>query len=486
MSPTTTRERAGRAAFPLLGAVQVTLIAAITLLAVPLPAIQREFGLTQGELALLSSCYGLAFGGLLLLGGRLADLRGAGRVLRAGLALFGAAGAAGVLAPAFPVLLAARLVQGAGAALAAPAALALVTGMHPEGPRRARALAVWGTLSVSGAVGGSLLSGLVASLGSWRWCLLLPVAVAAAALASRPVRRAGALGPAGPGGPGAAGAGRERLDLPGALLGAGGLVLLGHGLLTAHGPVPAVAGILLLAAFVAVESRTARPLLPPRMLVDRARRLALPVILLTAAGSAASIFFLSLYFQQVRGMSAAQTSAAFLPNLLVIGTGPVAARVIGRFGPRAATAAGLLVAAAAMTPLARLDAATPWPAIVLVALPLFAAGSGLALAGATVIGMSGTPPHRAGLAGGLVNTAMEVGPTAGLAVLVAIASARTAALGCPAGGCAAPAVAPADAVTGGYALAFGVLGAAFLLAAASAAVTRNTAENTDAQRKEIA
>jgi len=476
MTSTTTRARAHRVVFPLLGAVQVTLIAAITLLAVPLPAIQREFGLAQGELALLSSGYGLAFGGLLLLGGRLADLRGAHRTLRAGLTLFGAAGVAGAAAPAFGVLLAARLAQGAGAALAAPAALALVTRIHPEGPRRARALAVWGTLSVSGAVGGSLLSGLVASVASWRWCLLLPVAVAVAGLLSRSVRHAGAPAAVSPG---AAGDGRERLDLPGALLGTGGLVLLGHGLLTATGPAPAVAGLALLAAFAVVESRTARPLLPPRMLVDRARRVALPVILVTAAASAAVMFFLSLYFQQVRGMSAAQTSAAFLPNLLVLG----AARVIGRFGPRAAVVAGLLIAAAAMPPLATLAPGTPWPAIVLVALPLFAAGSGLALAGATVVGMSGTPPHRAGLAGGLINTAMEVGPTVGLAVLVAIASARTAALGCPGGvaaGCGAAAV------TGGYALAFGTIGAAFLLAAAFAAITRTPDRNTDAHRKEVA
>lgn len=480
MTSTTTRARAHRVVFPLLGAVQVTLIAAITLLAVPLPAIQREFGLAQGELALLSSGYGLAFGGLLLLGGRLADLRGAHRTLRAGLTLFGAAGVAGAAAPAFGVLLAARLAQGAGAALAAPAALALVTRIHPEGPRRARALAVWGTLSVSGAVGGSLLSGLVASVASWRWCLLLPVAVAVAGLLSRSVRHAGAPAAVSPG---AAGDGRERLDLPGALLGTGGLVLLGHGLLTATGPAPAVAGLALLAAFAVVESRTARPLLPPRMLVDRARRVALPVILVTAAASAAVMFFLSLYFQQVRGMSAAQTSAAFLPNLLVLGTGPAAARVIGRFGPRAAVVAGLLIAAAAMPPLATLAPGTPWPAIVLVALPLFAAGSGLALAGATVVGMSGTPPHRAGLAGGLINTAMEVGPTVGLAVLVAIASARTAALGCPGGvaaGCGAAAV------TGGYALAFGTIGAAFLLAAAFAAITRTPDRNTDAHRKEVA
>ncbi|ADG87929.1 MFS transporter [Thermobispora bispora] len=484
MTPVTTGDRARRAVLPLLGAVQVALIAAITLLAVPLPAIQREFGLTQGGLAMLSSAYGLAFGGLLLLGGRLTDLRGPHRTLRTGLILFGVAGVAGALAPAYPVLLAARFAQGAGAALAAPAALALVTRVHPEGPERARALAVWGTLSVSGAVGGSLLSGLVASLGSWRWCLLIPVAVAAAGTLSRSLRRAGARAAGSPGTarPDAAAGGRERLDLPGALLGTGGLILLGHGLLTAPGPAPAAAGLALLAAFAAVELRTARPLLPPRMLVDRARRVALPVILLTAAASAATMFFLSLYFQQVRGLSAAQTSAAFLPNLLVVGMGPVAARVIGRFGPRAATVAGLLIAAAAMPPLALLAPDTPWPAIVLTALPLFAAGSGLALAGATVIGMSGTPPHRAGIAGGLINTAMEVGPTVGLAVLVAIASARTAALGCPGGvtgGCTG-AVSPAAAVTGGYALAFGVAGAAFLLTAAFAAI----ATRTDTHRKE--
>lgn len=476
------RDRTRRVAFPLLGAVQVTLIAAITLLTVPLPAVQREFGLTQGELALFSSAYGLSFGGLLLLGGRLTDLRGARRTLRAGLVLFGAASAVAALAPGYPVLLTARLAQGAGAALAAPAALALVTRIHPAGPRRSRALAVWGTLSVSGAVGGSLLSGVIASLGSWRWCLLVPVAVAVTGALTGSVHPAGSPADAGrPGG--AAAGGRERLDLPGAALGTGGLVLLGYGLLIASAPAALAAGLALLAAFVLVESRTARPLLPPRMLVDRARRVALPAILLTAVASAATMFFLSLYFQQVRGMSAVQTSAAFLPNLLVVGMGPVAARVIARAGPRAATTGGLLLAAAAMLLLGRLSVDTPPAVVVLAALPLFAAGSGLALAGATVTGMAATPPDRAGLAGGLINTAMEVGPTVGLAVLVAIASARTAGQACgtggDAGGCGAGAavlgLAPAEAVTGGYALAFGVTGVAFLVVAAFVATAKTPA-----------
>ncbi|MFD0657258.1 MFS transporter [Thermocatellispora tengchongensis] len=170
-------------AFALLGAVQIALIGGITLIAVPLPAIQRDFGLTQAELALVSAAYGLPFAGLLLLGGRLADRLGPRRVFLAGVALFGLASVAGGLAPGYGVLLTARFAQGAGAALTAPAAVALVTLLHPDPVARGRAFALWGTLSVTGATTGSLAGGLIASATStWRWTFAVPVAAALAAL----------------------------------------------------------------------------------------------------------------------------------------------------------------------------------------------------------------------------------------------------------------------------------------------------------------
>ncbi|XVQ85170.1 MFS transporter [Microbispora siamensis] len=344
-----------RAAFAVLGSAQVTLVAAITLLTVPLPAIQRELGLGQGDLALLTSAYGLTFGGLLLLGGRLADRWGAREVFLAGMALLALASAAGGLAPDHAVLLSARFAQGVGAAMAAPAAVSLVTRLRPDARERERALAVWGTLSVTGAVAGSLLSGLVAAVASWRWSFLLPAAVGVAAVATGvfllpPAPRTAA-----------------RLDVPGALLATTGLVAFAYGLLEGAAAVTAT-GLLLTAGFVVLQARTPRPLLPLRLVAHRRRGAALLVVFVTAAASATST--------------------------------------------------------------------------------------------ATVAALDGVPAEDAGAAGGLVNTAMEAGPTVGLAVLVALAAARADHIS--AGG--------ARAMTEGYGFALTAMAPVFLLAAATVAV----------------
>lgn len=434
-------------AFVVLGAVQVTLIASITLLVVPLPAIQREMGLTRPDLALLTSAYGLSFSGLLLLGGRLADLYGHRRLFTTGVALFAAASAVSAAAPGFAALLLGRFAQGAGAALAAPAALALVRSLTPDPARLPRVLAVWGTLSVSGATAGSLLSGVIVALASWRWAFALPVAVSALALAT--ARRLPAPEPR----PG-------RLDVAGAVLATAGMVALTYGLLHAAA-VPAVAGGLLLAAFVAVEARAAAPLLPPAFLASPARAAALLAVLVTAAASATHTFFLTLWFQQVRGLSPLLTSAAFTPYLLVLVMGPVAGRLAGRFGARAVTVAGLLLGAVAMALFSLIEADTPYAGVVLAGLLLFPVASGLAFSGATVAALDGVPPRQTGLGGGLLNTAMEAGPTAGLAALAAVAAAVT-----------GPRQDPA-AVTDGYAAALAVAALVFTLTAALVGVARS-------------
>ncbi|MGW5262702.1 MFS transporter [Microbispora sp. NPDC004025] len=430
-------------AFAVLGGAQVTLVAAITLLTVPLPAIQREFGLGQGDLALLSSAYGLTFGGLLLLGGRLADRWGAREVFLAGMALLAAASAVGGLAPGHAVLLAARFAQGVGAAMAAPAAVSLVTRLRPDVRERERALAVWGTLSATGAVAGSLLSGLVAAVASWRWSFLLPaaagvVAVAVGALLLPSVPRTAA-----------------RLDLPGALLATAGLVAFAYGLLQGAMVVTA-AGLLLMCAFVALQTRTPRPLLPLRLVAHRRRGAALLVVFVTAAASAATTFLLSLHLQQGRGLSPILTSLAFLPFLLVVVMGPVSGRLLRRFGVRRVLVAGAVLAAVSMVLLGDIGAGGS----VLAGLLVFPVASGLAFSGATVAALDDVPAEDAGVAGGLVNTAMEAGPTVGLAVLVALAAARADHV--PAGG--------TRAMTEGYGFALTAMAPVFLLAAATVAV----------------
>lgn len=447
-----------RFSFALLGAVQATLIAAITLIVVPLPAIGRAFDVGQSELALVNAGYGLTFSGLLLLSGRVTDRIGARRAFLAGVALFGLASAAGGLAPAYPPLLAARFAQGAGAALTAPAAVALVTGLFPDRAERSRALAVWGTLSVAGATAGTLAGGFLGSWGSWRWAFLPPTVVAAAALlGARPLTRGRDTATDAPGSPDTAGRTRpNRLDLPGGLLVTAGLIVLSYGLLEqVHLPLVGC-GVALLAAFAVVEARTADPLLPLPFLARPHRAAALTAVLVTSAASASSIFFLTLWMQQVRGLSELATSIALAPCALVILMGPIAGRLIARKGARPVTGAGLLLGAAAMLLLSRIGPENL--PVVPGGFALFAVAGGLAFAGATVTALSGVPAERTGVAGGLVNTVMETGPTLGLAVLVSVATARTDSL-------RAAGHAPEAATTGGYALALLVTAAILLITA---------------------
>ena len=189
--------RLARMAFPLLATVQVTLIATITAITVALPAIERDLHVDDAEMVLVSSAYGLAFGGLLLLGGRLADAWGRRRVFITGVVIFGLASVAAGLAPLVGILLIARFAQGIGAALAAPAAMALVGVVFPDPRRRGRAMAVWGVLSTARATAGTVLSGVVTAWMSWRWVFLAPVVMstvavpAAAGLFPADHRRAG-------------------------------------------------------------------------------------------------------------------------------------------------------------------------------------------------------------------------------------------------------------------------------------------------------
>ncbi|MET9673002.1 MFS transporter [Streptomyces sp. NPDC006482] len=429
MAMTRTRERnraAGhdrprpRGGFALLGGVQMTLIFTLAALAVPLPRIGAEFRLDRADLILLSAAYGLTFAGLLLLGGRLADRLGGRRALTAGLLVFGAASALAPLAPGYEALLAARFGQGVGAALVAPAAMAVLRALFPEPAAYGRAMATWGGLSVLGATAGNLLSGMIAAVASWRGTFAVPVAVALAALLLAP-----RLLPATP--PGT----NRALDLPGALLATAGITLASYGLVLtdAHpwgsAPVlaPLLTGVALLAAFAAVERRTADPLLPPDFLRDGRRVLGLAAIGLTAAGTATVFVLLSLALQEQRGWSAPLTSAAFVPfAVALLGAGRLAGPLIGRYGPGRVTGAGLGTAAAGLALLAAtgFDASVPYAYGLLPGLLLLPVGGALSFAGAAVLATADVPAHRAGLAGGVLNTAMELGPTVLFAALLTL------------------------------------------------------------------
>lgn len=410
------------AAFALLGTVQMTLIFALTSLIVPLPAIGREFTLGRDDLMLLSAAYGLSFAGLLLFGGRLTDRFGGRRVLTAGLLLFAVASLAAPFAQGSGSLLAARFAQGVGAALTAPAAMAVLRAVFPEPAAFGRAMATWGGLSVLGATAGNLLSGVISALATWRLSFAVPVVVAVAALFLAP-----RLLPATP-----AGEGRS-LDLPGALLATAGISLASYGFVLTDvqswGSTGVLAALLtaaaLLLAFPLVERRVRDPLLPLGFLRDRRRVLALVAIGLTAAGTAVTFVLLSLHLQQELGWSALRTSAAFLPfAVALLVAGRVAGPLVARYGAPRVTTAGLVVAAAglALLALTGLAAEIPYAYGLLPGLLLLPAGTAAAFAGAAVLATDGVEPHQAGLAGGVMNTAMELGPTVVFAAVLSLGS----------------------------------------------------------------
>ncbi|XRQ08922.1 MFS transporter [Actinomadura welshii] len=385
--------------------MQVTLIATITVVTVALPAIQRELHLDDAGMVLVSSGYGLTFGGLLLLGGRLADALGRRRVFVTGMAVFGLGSAAAGLAPWAAVLLAARFVQGAGAALAAPAAIALLGAVFPDPRRRGRALAVWGALSSAGATAGTVLSGVAITWVSWRWVFLAPVLVSAAAV----IAAVSGLFPAD------RPAGGARLDWPGAILVTSGLAALIWGLQRSGWAV--LGGAVLLVLFGLVERRAPAPLMPLPFL--RGRMLPLTAVAACAGAMAASFFLLSLHLQQVRDLSPLQTSAVFLlPVPALLASGPVAGRLVPRLGVRRALACGLVTAAAGLLLLSLLD--TPYAGLL-----VFPLGAGATFSAATLAVVQGARDDQAGLAGGLLNTAMELGPPIALAVLVSLAAAHS-------------------------------------------------------------
>jgi MFS family permease len=385
----------------LLGTVQVTLIAAITVITVALPAIGRDLHLDGSGLVLVSSSYGVSFGSLLLLGGRLADSFGRRRIFIAGMVIFGLASAAAGLAPWPVALVIARFAEGAGAALAAPAAAGLLSVTFPDPQRRRRVLAIWGVLSSTGAIAGTVLSGVLITWMPWRWVFAAPAAVAAAAVTAAP-----RVLPAGPA------PARGRIGWPGAVLAAAGLATLIYGLQRPGWAI--LAGVALLAVFGLAEYRSTAPLMPLPFLARRAMPLA--AVLACAAAMAAAFFLVSLYLQQVRGLSALQTSAAFLLPAPAVAAGPLAARMITRSGTRATLAAGLLTAAGGLLLLSFLS--MPYPGLL-----IFPFGTGLAFSAAMVAAMQDAAADQASLAGGLVNTAMEAGPPLGLAVLTRIAAA---------------------------------------------------------------
>ncbi|MFC6885126.1 MFS transporter [Actinomadura yumaensis] len=422
---------------------------------VALPAVRTSLGFAPLDLSWVVHVYALTFGGFLLLGGRACDLYGRRRLFVGGLVVFGLASLAGGLAQAPWQLIAARAVQGLAAAAVAPAALAALTTAFPQGPARVRALGIWSAVNAAGGAVGVLAGGLLTEYAGWRWVMLVNLPIVAAALhlaasglpADPPVRRA-------------------RPDLPGAALatlGTGCLVLgvvrtdrYGWTSATTLGTLLAAA--VLLAAFVLVEARTADPLIRLGLLRGRWVAGANVVVFLAAAGQFAAFYFVSLYMQQVLGMGAAATGAAFLPFSLGVVVGAVlATRLTARRTPRVALVPGAVLAAAGLAWFSMISPGGSFLADVLGPSLLGSVGVGLVLSPVADAATTGVPPREAGMASGVLNSARQLGGCVGLAVLATVAAART-------GSSASP-----SALNDGYALSLAVGAGLFLTAAAVAA-----------------
>ena len=417
---TSDRERRPWSVMVLLSVAQFMVILDATVVNVALPSIARSLGLAAGSLPWVVTAYVLASGGLVLLGGRAADVVGRRRIFLAGLAVFTAASLASGLAPTADALIAARAGQGLGAALLSPAALSIITTAY-TGAQRATALGVWGALGGAGAAVGVLAGGVLTTWLGWRSVFLVnvPVGIAAGLLGLRLVPRDELR----------RGLGRE-LDVPGAALAVVGLVTLAYALAgaPAHGwgsartLLPLAAAFVLLAGFGGIERSVRRPLVPSQLW--RTRSLVAGVlVMLGATGILVGTFFLnSLYLQEVQGASALRVGVEFLPLAVVIGAGAhLGSRLLPRAGSRVLIVAGLVVMGAGALLLTGVSARSGYLAGFLPGLLVVGIGTGLVLPATAITAMNDISEDRAGLAAGLMTTAHEIGAALGVAVFSAVA-----------------------------------------------------------------
>ncbi|GAB2795600.1 MFS transporter [Amycolatopsis magusensis] len=404
-------------------AAQFMVVLDISVVNVALPSIQRALGLDETGQQWVVNAYALTFAGLLLLGGRLADLYGRKRVFLAGLALFTGASLAGGLANTPQLLIIARAVQGIGAAVLAPATLTVLTSTFPEGPRRTRALAMWTAVGIAGGTAGNLLGGVLTEYLTWRSTLLINVPLGAVAILLALRCLAGRDQPAA----------RVPIDIAGAVLATLGLVALTYGITQSHAAgwdaAATVVSLLLaavaLAVFVLVEARFATvPIIPLRLFRARAISLGNLVMLLAGACLNPMWFFLTLSMQNVLHYSPLQTGLAFLPHTVI--TVVVAARVtpwlMRRMDSRTLIAIGAVLAAAGFAWQSLLIPGSGYLAGVFGPALVFSVGSGLLNTPITTLVTSGVDAADSGAASGLMNTTKQVGGALGLAVLVTIAS----------------------------------------------------------------
>jgi EmrB/QacA subfamily drug resistance transporter len=433
---------------------QFMVILDATIVNVALPTIERSLHFSPTSLQWIVNAYTLVFGGFLLLGGRAADLFGTQRLFISGLVLFTGASLVNGLASSSGMLVGGRAVQGLGAALVSPAALAIVTRTFRDGAERTKALGVWSAIAAGGGAAGLVLGGVLTETLSWRWVFFinLPIGVAAALLSLRMISNE--VGEEKP----------ETSDVAGAVTVTSGLLVLVYAIVKAQsygwGSAKTIGlfavAALLLAAFVVVELRSRAPLIRLDIFRTRSLSTANGAMLLVASGLFAMFFFASLYTQQLRGYSPIQAGLAFLPFTvgIVIGAG-LAQQFIKRVGVRAVVLSGLSVATVGMLLFTQLSLTGSYLGELFPAVIVTSIGLGLTFVPVTLLATTNVPAEDAGLASGLFNTSQQIGGALGLAILSTLAATRTS---------HETSLSHAAALLSGYHLAF-LVGAALMAAA---------------------
>jgi EmrB/QacA subfamily drug resistance transporter len=449
-----------------------------TIVNVALPSIQSDLGFSQNDLAWVVNAYLIAFGGLLLLAGRMGDLIGQRRIFLVGLAIFTVASLLCAVAQSQGLLIAARFVQGVGGALASAVILGMIVTMFPEPREQAKAIGVYGFVASAGGSIGLIAGGALTEAINWHWIFFinLPIGVATALLATRLVEDHEGIGL------------KAGADVPGAVLLTSGLMLGVYTILQVaeHGWGSAqtlgLGGVAaaLLAGFIVRQARIPNPLMPLRLFRSRNVSGANVVIALLVVGMFGMFFLGALYLQRILGYGALDVGLTFLPSTIVMGT--MSLRYSGpltmRFGARATLVASLVSMGAGMLLFARTPVDGTYVTDIMPAMILIGLGAGLGFPSLMTLSMSGATPSDSGLASGLVNTSVQVGGAFGLAVLATLATER-------ANGLIADGVSTASALNSGYHLAY-LIGAGLVVVAIVTALavlrSEGTAPSHEAQK----
>jgi EmrB/QacA subfamily drug resistance transporter len=412
------------AVLAVVAVAQFMVILDATIVNVALPTIKRDLGFSEQNLSWVLNAYTLMFGGFLLLGGRAADRLGRRRLFMAGIALFSGASLLCGLSQSEGMLLVCRGAQGLGGAMVSPAALSIVLTTFAEGPARNRALAVWGAIAGAGGAVGVLLGGVIVQAISWRWVFFINVPIGAVALALTPRIVPESRSKA---------AARSGYDAEGAIAITLGLIALVFTLIKASswgwGSGKTIVGFAIAAAlisvFVVIEQRHRDPLVPLRIFSNRSLAASDVTMLLVAAALFGTVYFTTLYLQQVLGFSALKTGVAYLPfSIALIAASGGASRFVDRFSPKPVLVTGLAIATAGFIVLTRASGHGDYATHVLPALVILAVGLGLSFVPITIAATTGVAAEDSGLASGLLNTTQQVGGSLGLAILSTVSTSR--------------------------------------------------------------